>query len=189
MSGAQDKDRILELLGSGLSNTIVATTVGCDPSYITQLMSTEEFSSAVIERRSATLLSASKRDRKADNVEDTLLDLLKEHVETRQIYKPADVLRAYATINRATRRGNPADQSVTINNNIVQLTIPTVVIKNFTKNTHGEVIEVEGQDMQTMPAQSLLKHLARTKGVEGGQVYERVGRFIAPAVEHASHED
>lgn len=185
MAGRLDQDRILELLGSGLAPGIVATTVGCEASFISQLMSQEEFAAKVVEKRSASLLAATARDRKADTLEDTLLDRLTEAVQTREIYKPREVLQAYNIVSRAPRRGNPADAGVVINNNVVQLTLPVVVVRNFTKNNEGEVIEVEGQTMQTMPAASLLKHLAGTKGDERGQVYEKIGRFIAPPIEHS----
>jgi hypothetical protein len=40
---AVDNEKIKELLGSGLSNDVVASAVGCDPSYVSQLMSNETF--------------------------------------------------------------------------------------------------------------------------------------------------
>lgn len=184
-----DKDRILELLGSGLANGVVASTVGCDPALISQLMSQEDFAAKVVELRTTSRLAATKRDRNIDSIEDNLIELLKEQVETRQIYKPRDVLMAFNVLNKAQRRGNPNQDGLTINNNVVELTMPVTLVANFTKNTQGEVIEVEGQTMQTMPAQSLLRHLARTKGAGGGEVYEKIGRFIAPAIEHVVTED
>lgn len=188
MPGAQDKDRIIELLGTGLTPGVVANAVGCEPAYITQLMSQEEFASQVIERRSKSLLAATDRDRRLDSIEDLLIDKFKEQVETYQITKPRDILMALTHINRATRRGNPADASLTINQQVVQLTLPVTVVKSFTTNTHGEVIEVEGKAMQTMPAQSLLRHLASSKGEVDGEVYKKISRFIAPAIEHAISE-
>lgn len=184
-----DRDRILELLGSGLANGIVASTIGCDPAIITNLMAEEEFSSKVVELRSKSLLAATKRDRSIDEIEEDLIEILGEQVKTRQIYKPREVLQAFSVLNRAQRRGNPAEAGVTINNNIVQLVLPTSVTQGFTKNIQGEVIEVEGQSLQTMPAQSLLKHLASTKGDQSAEVYERIGRYIAPpALEHSVRE-
>jgi len=51
----QDKDRILKLLGSGLGGEVVSATVGCDPSYISQLMADEEFRSRVLAMRIESL--------------------------------------------------------------------------------------------------------------------------------------
>ena len=36
------EDKIIELLGRGYSQTVVASAVGCDDSYISQLMAKEE---------------------------------------------------------------------------------------------------------------------------------------------------
>lgn len=180
---AQDKGRILELLGSGLSVGVVASTVGCDQSYVSQLMSLDEFSSKVVELRSKSLLAATKRDRAIDEIEDDLIQNLGEIVSRREIYKPREILAAFAVLNKAQRRGTAATDSLTINNTVVQLLLPDAITKEFTKNLQGEVIEVEGKSMQTMPAQSLLKHLASTKGAVHGEAYERIGRFISPVIE------
>lgn len=178
---ALDKNRIKELLGTGLGNEIVATAVGCDPSYITQLLADEEFAGAVSELRATALTANSARDRKIDTIEDLLIDQMHEAVEMKQIYKPQDILRSFAVINAAKRRGVPAHQALVINNNIVNLQIPEAVVKNFTVNTHGEVVDVEGETLVTMPAHNLLKKLAESRG-DKGAVYESVSRYLPASI-------
>lgn len=176
-----DKNRIKELLGNGLSNEIVATTVGCDSSYITQLMSDNEFREEVIQLRAAALTANTKRDKNIDGIEDKLIEILEELVDTRMFMKPREVLSAFAVLNNAKRRGVPAHESLVINQKIVNLTLPTVVVEHFTITPQGEVIdvEVEGrkQTLQTMPTSQLLRTLA-SKGGQNGSDYEKVSRYL-----------
>ena len=50
-----DKERAKKLLGSGVQAEIVAATLGCEPSYISQLLSDDHFREEVIALRMATL--------------------------------------------------------------------------------------------------------------------------------------
>lgn len=180
---ATDKRQIQELLGSGLSNEVVASAVGCSAAYVTQLMADEEFAAGVVTLRTQNLTADSARDRVASTIEDSLLDKLKEMIESGQIYKFNDVLRAYAIVNKAVRRGVQAGASLTVNNTVVNLMIPEKVVRTFTTNAQGEVVDVEGQTLVTMPAHTLLKQLSQSKGESGG-VYEKISRHIPAAIEH-----
>lgn len=168
MPGLSNTDRIKELLGNGLSNEIVASTVGVTPSFISQLMSDETFYNAVIEKRTQTLAAATNRDRRIDGIEDKLIDQLDEAVSGKLIYKPADILRTFAVINAARRRGVDAagGAGTTINSVTVNLTLPKVTRKTFTLDGNAEVIEVGDKTMVTMPAAALLKNLAKGTGGE-----------------------
>lgn len=175
-----DKKQIQDLLGSGLSNDVVATAVGCDPSYITQLMSGEEFAARVVELRTEALSANTKRDRKIDSVEDKLLSKVEDAVDL--LYKPNDLIRAVSTINAMKRRGVSSQDSLQINNTVVNLMIPKVVIMNFTKNSQGEVIEVEGKSLVTMPSNQLLENLAKGAADDKSSTrYKEAARFLPSA--------
>lgn len=166
-SGLQmiDKERVKQLLGSGLSNDIVSSTLGCDQSYISQLMAVDSFRDEVIALRTASLTAATQRDKKIDSIEDTLIDQLERTVE--YIVKPGDLLRAFAMVNAAKRRGVPAHESTIINNNIVNLQIPEVVLRNFQRNGSNEVVEVEGRPLVTIDSGKLLREVAQEQPNEG----------------------
>jgi len=174
-----DKERIKELLGNGLSNTHVATAVGCEESYISQLLSDEQFHAEVVSMRMKTLTEANSRDKRLNALEDIVIDKLEAQIEW--ITKPREMLQALAVINNAKRRGVPAHEAVTINNNIVNLQIPAVALRNFVTTPQGEVVQVEGQTLVTMPAPQLLKQLAEAKRGEGGDVYEKVINHLPSA--------
>lgn len=182
---ATDKNQIQKLLGTGLSNEVVATAVGCDPTYISQLMADEEFASAVVALRTISLTANTTRDRNIDGIEDSLIEKLKQLIDDNLIYKPSDILRAFALVNNAKRRGVSAHESLTINNTVVQLILPARVQRNFVQNAQGEVVEVEGKSLVTMPAHALLKNLVNRQGAKSA-TYAEVSRFLPAAGEQVA---
>lgn len=171
----QDKERIKELLGSGLSNEVVATAVGCDSSYISQLLSDELFANEVSALRMNSLTEHNTRDKRLNGLEDSVIEKLEEAIHW--LTKPMDMLRALNVINAAKRRGVPAHEALVINNNIVNLTLPPVILNKFVTTPLGEVIEVEGQTLVTMPAHNLLKRLQESRN-DKKDVYEQVANHI-----------
>lgn len=184
---AQSQQQIKELLGSGLTPEIVASAVGCDQSYISQLLSDENFAGEVAALRTVALANTTKRDGAINTAEDKLLDKLHEVIDSGAIYKPTDVLRAFQVVNNAHRRGQPVHAAGGVVNNIIQLVLPTHVIRKFTTSRANEVIEVEGQTMVTMPAHTLLQRLV-TEGGTNGKSYAEAIKFLpsgsAKTIEH-----
>lgn len=177
-----DQNHIIELLGTGLDQNTVARAVGCDPAYITQLMAQEDFAAKVIVLRTKNLTANTERDKKIDTIEDTLLEKLKDLIESNQIYKPRDILAAWTVVNKAIRRGVPATEAITMQQTVVSLQIPTTVIANFVTNPNGEVVEAQGKTLVTMSSSSLLQKLANERGVEGSK-YADLKKFLPPAIE------
>jgi hypothetical protein len=187
---AVDKEKIKELLGTGLSNEIVASAVGCDPSYISQLLSIPEFADSVAALRTASLMAASRQDKNLASIEERLTSQLSEMVESRQIYKPMDVVRTLVAINNTKRRGMPVTDTVASQQLVVNLAIPVKLVQNFVANSNGEVIEVDGKTLVTKPSSDLLRELsAREKekqdeqgnGGQQGRIankYDRVAAFL-----------
>ena len=159
---AINKEQIKELLGSGLAPGVVASAVGCDHSYISQLLGDEVFAGEVATLRTISLTADTKRDSSIDAIEDKLLAKLDEVVTDGAFYKPRDLLSAVAVVNKLQRRGKPIGSGAgpaTVNN-IVNIQLPAHVSKKFVTNRTNEVIEVEGQTLVTMPAHQLLRDLA-----------------------------
>jgi hypothetical protein len=177
MSGVT-KERILNLLGSGLSNEVVSTTVGCDPSYVSQLMSDEDFRAKVVALRTQTLTANTERDKKIDAIEDSIIEKLRDSLE--YVIRPDHLLRAFAVVNKAARRGIAPAAATVINNTVVNLQLPTAATQKFTLSENGEVIEVEGRQLATMPAKSLLNTLAKRAD---GKPYAELARRIPAELE------
>ncbi len=168
------KEQILELLGCGLSNEVVASSIGCDPSYISQLMADEAFNAEVVARRAKTLQANTTRDRHIDKIEDALLDKLEQAVNF--VHKPLDIARLFSVVNTAKRRGVEARESVTINQQVVNLTLPKTAATEFVVTEKGEVVEAGGQTLVTMSAKTLLNKLAKETG--DANKYAKVAALI-----------
>lgn len=158
------KDRLLSLLGVGVSPAQAAAAVGCTPGYVSQLLATDDFALEVSKLRVEALTAATDRDRKYDSLEDELLAKLKELLPF--MMRPGEVVKALATINAAKRRGaGAAEANATTINNIVVLQLPDVVKQRFVTNQNSEVVEVDGRTLLTIDSNTLLQQV---KGAQNG---------------------
>lgn len=174
---AVSKDQVKELLGSGLTGEQVSSAIGCDTSYISQLLADEKFASEVAQLRTAVLQEYNKRDKNIDNIEDSLIDKLKEVIDQGMIYKPRDILSAFALVNKANRRGSPAKTAPVTNTQIVMLNLPVKLIQQFQISRTGEVIQVDDKTLVTMPSDNLLKHL-HSHGGQDAEKYAHVAKYL-----------
>lgn len=153
--------RILEMLGNGLSPTVVSSALGVSESYISQLLSEESFAHQVTTLRYTNLQAATVRDRSYDAIEDALITKMTDLLP--MMYKPMEVLRAITVINAAKRRGADAPENTVINQTIVQLTLPTAITSRFVTNSNNQVIEAGEQELITIAAPSLAGRLEALK--------------------------
>ncbi len=153
--GTQGK--ILEMLGNGLAPVIVASAIGVNESYISQLLQEEEFAKQVTERRFLNLQAATSRDRLYDSLEDHLLEKMKDLLPL--MYRPMEVLRAITVINAAKRRGASAPENTTIHQTVVQLSLPITVLNRFTKDINNQVIAAGEQELITINSKQLVQKL------------------------------
>jgi len=155
-----DQDRVKMLLGSGLDAASVSTTVGCDPSYITQLLSDDAFRGEVLTLRTEALQLQTQRDRRTDSIEDELLSKMEDTVK--YLTRPHDIRSFYQTINKAVRRGAAVSAgNINITQNIVTLNLSGAARKLFTTNGQGEVVQVDDQATVTMPLQHLIRKVIK----------------------------
>lgn len=146
----------LELLGSGISPVVVATTLGITESAVSQWLAQKEFAEQVTARRFSSLQKHASRDAKWDEIEDKLLQKMDDLIPF--MYKPMEVFRALQLANAAKRRGPSAPENTHIANTVVNLSIPVQILQRFTKNSDNQVIEVEGsvQEQQPKPSRQSL---------------------------------
>jgi len=146
------EDRALALLGNGVPPGAVANALGVDPSRITQLLGNEEFAARVVEAKFLALSKHSERDSLIDNVEDKLLEKLKDCL-----------LKAFSVVNAAKRKAlSSQNEPLTARQNIVPLNLPKIIIEKFQVNIHNQVIQVNEQTLVTMQSGSLLKTVEAT---------------------------
>ena len=168
---AADKERIKALLGYITDQTRVAHIAGCDVSYISQLMADPDFAEAVLVARIEQGERTVGMDRKADALEDMLLDKLKRAMP--KMVKPGEILRAYQVVNQANRRvpqdtvGTGAGGAT-----VVEIRMPARTALRFKVDSSNEVIEVDGRPLVTMPSVDLLKKLSARGDSQHGQELE-----------------
>ena len=170
------KDKIKALLGQGHSPELVATIIGCDPSYISQLLENETFRNEVSELRVQSLQAATERDKKWDSLEEKLLNKLHDAVDF--VIKPREILAILSVANAAKRRGTTATESITINNQVVNLLMPTKLTTIFTVNQNNQVIGVGDKSMLTMPSKNIGALLAESQAATQAQLEDSANESI-----------
>ncbi len=153
--------RALELLGQGISPEQTSAAVGLTASRISQLLSQEEFAARVAELRFDSLAKHNARDMSYDELEDKLIDKMKDCLPL--MVRPGEILKAIQVINAAKRRGASAPSSLTEQQTIINLVMPTQIINKFTLNNHNQVVQVTAdsktQPMLTIQSGTLLKQI------------------------------
>lgn len=155
------KARALELLGDGIASNIVAQTLGVSESYVSQLLADELFLKGVVERRYEALAKHNKRDAAYDSLEDELLDRLKSTLP--MLYDPLKITKVLQVINAAKRRGQSTPDSITQQNVIVNLTLPTAVIERFSvaKDSNNQILEAGSQKLLAIQSSTLMDRVSQ----------------------------
>lgn len=150
------KDHIRDLLGRGIPAVNVALAVGCDESYISQLMSDEVFAAEVSALKVANFEKFAAADEAADSAEEMALTRMKQLIPF--ITKPGEAARVYQVLNAAKRRtqaGAAAAQAAP--STIVNIALPVAARVAMLVDHNKQVIEVDGRPLVTMPARELVK--------------------------------
>lgn len=146
--------RALMLLGRNIPITVVASTLGVEPSRISQMMSRNDFSQAVQETRFKDAAASASRDATIDSVEDMLLDRIKEAAP--MLHKARDLFSAFNIINAAKRRsGINSDALTNSGAQVTTLIVHQRIVQNFTTNINNQVIKVGDQSLVTIGSGSL----------------------------------
>lgn len=148
------ESRALQLLGSGINPETVAAACGVSVSRISQLLSEPEFTAQVAELRFNNLQKHNATDAKYDEMEDTLLERLKDCLPLIMM-DPMKLLKAISVINNAKRRGVSAPEQITAQNTVVQLVMPNIIVQKFTTNINNQVIHAGEQTLETIPSHML----------------------------------
>lgn len=176
------KARALELLGDGIASNIVAQTLGVSESYISQLLADDVFLKGVVERRYEHLAKHNKRDAEYDALEDELLERLKATLP--MLFDPMKISKVLSVVNAAKRRGQSTPDSITQQNVVVNLTLPTAVVDRFQviKNVDNQIIEAGEQKLVTIQSGTLLDRVKEqykakqleASGVSNGEQQNRI---------------
>lgn len=149
--------RIQKMLGEGLTSSVVASAVGCDPSYISQLMEDEEFKNAVLIARATKAEGAVKRDGKWDQIEELALEKAAQMLPL--VTRPTDLVRLAAMANAAKRRSSEFSGGSESAAPTVNLVLPASAVIHFQMNSNAQVVEVDGRSLAALPTKTLAEKL------------------------------
>ena len=157
------EERALTLLGQGVPPAAVAAALGVDISRISQLLSDDDFASKVVEKKFEALSKHNERDTAIDSLEDKLL--VKLHDCLPFMTRPMEILKSFAVLNAAKRRGQTSTDTLSSKQTIIQLNIPQIILEKFTANIHNQVVQVGSQSLLTIPSGQLLKSMTQPQEV------------------------
>lgn len=146
------EEKVFTLLCQGLDASVVASTLSLSQSFISQLLSRDEFRAEVAKVRLLAKQKFISRDTLLEEAELMALEKLKKTLPL--VVKPSEVARIYQILNSskralsttaATPSDSPTLQQVTIN-------LPKNASVSFRlSHDTAQVIEVEGRSMAPAP--------------------------------------
>lgn len=153
------EERALKLLGQGISPEATAAACGVSVSRISQLLSDDAFSGQVAALRYEALQKHNAQDNEYDALEDALTRKFKDSIPL--MLRPMEILKGLQVINAMKRRGTSAPEAILEKQQVVNISLPQVVINNFTNlsvetNIHNQVVKVGTRDLTTMQSGTLL---------------------------------
>ena len=150
------QEKIIELLGRGIPATQVAAAVGCDVSYVSQLLADESVTSQVMSLRATHFSRFAEQDSSLDAAEAAALTKVANLIQ--YIQRPGEAINAYKVLNAAKRRTSGPLQEAAPAQTLV-LDLPEASRVRFTVSADRQVIEIEGHSLTTMPARTLASRL------------------------------
>lgn len=176
------KEKALSLLGAGVPAEQTAAALGVTAPYISQLLSEEDFAAAVAEKKYLTLAKHNQRDESLDTLEDRLIGQINKQLPL-MIGKPMEIVKAFQIVNGAKRRGQSAPASITNQQNLTQINIPTSIVNKFTVNINNQVTQAGNQDLLTIQSGTMLRQakqahpelVKQLQGVSNDAAPQRIG--------------
>lgn len=162
--------RIATLLASGLNQNQVSSIVNVSPSRIAQITATDAFKEIYADKK----LAHDKEDveklaisAKYLSAEHALLDHIIANVPNVEMKDAAAALRIVAERqDKAAARINPVHAGVVVNQNIVQLMLPTHAIPEIVLNNDREVVAINNQTLAPLSSDAVTNLFAKLSGKE-----------------------
>lgn len=154
------EQKALVLLGQGILPEAVASAVGVSPSRISQLLSTDSFAAEVANLRYKNLAKNTERDNTADEIEDILLQKLKDSLAL--LFDPIKITSVLSKVNALKRRGTLASELPTGQAQVVNLSMPVSVYQQFVTNINNQVVKAGDQELVTIQSGHMNKLLEAT---------------------------
>lgn len=151
------KDRIIELAGNGTPSVAIASVLGCDPSYVSQVLGEEQAAAQVAEMRAAKAVKRQEHDEGIEAAEKIALQRIHALIpfET-NIVRAAKV---FQVLNGAKKTTDLSNNTTPQAGAIVTLSLPAAAHVHFKLTSDSQVIEIEGRSMVPMQSHQVAKQL------------------------------
>jgi hypothetical protein len=177
------RDKIINYLGQGIQQSIVATSCGVTPAYVSQLLEIPEVREEIARLKAGQLEAAIAADSSLERIEKSALKMVEQKLPF--VRSAVEAAKIFATLNAAKRKATPdkhTDDAIAAQQ--VTITLPKASSLHFRINSSNQVIEVEGRAMAPLPSRALpeLQKRLSAAGLEGvGNVFtDIVSTSLAP---------
>lgn len=175
------KDIARQMLAQGLQPSVVAGTIGVEESYVSQLMSDEDFAASVELMRVEQSQEDIDYDKKLERTEEGYLDKIEHRLPVANLQQS---LQAFKILNGAKRRKDRSMTPGLVNHGtIVNITLPQAISPKYLTNGNNEIVEVEGQTMISATPKALDAIIAQKKPALSVDQQETVTRLQVQTAE------
>lgn len=152
--------RIVNLLKQGIPANRVATILDCEPSYISQLLNSNNLIAEEVQgARGKRIEVELERDAKLDSIEDKLINKVDKLVDSPWTFtNPMEAVRALKEINSMKRKSEGQlhgddNSSMSL---VVNLTLPKVILNNFLAyDTNNQITKIGDTSLVTIDTANL----------------------------------
>lgn len=157
MTNDHNRAKLLELMGAGIPPSAAAAAVGVDPSYVSQLLDTDEFRAALVEASAGRIQAALEHDNTVEGLEKKLLRVIEQKLPF--VRNPMEAAKIFQILNNSKKRLVTGSDSSNANQGVQMVTIvlPKAAAVNIKVNTANQVIDVAGRTMAPLPSRELPK--------------------------------
>lgn len=149
------KDKILKLLVAGVRPGIVAQSLGCDPSYISQLASQPEFLEKILESRNQQIQKELNVKEKYEKLENSILTKLTNLLP--QLNKPMELSRVLQVVQAKKFQATDIPTQEPQRATVVNLTLNKKVSQKFILNGNKDIIGIGDKSFAPMATANLLE--------------------------------
>ena len=159
------RDKIIKYLGQGIQQSIVASSCGVTPAYISQMLELEDVRSAIAAEQAGQLEVALESDANIERIEKKALAM----VETRlpMVTSAMEAAKIFATLNASKKKvtaGARTEDAISAQQ--VVITVPRGASIHFKVSEQNQVIEVDGRSMAPLPSSGLAALSKAQAGVQ-----------------------
>lgn len=163
------RDKIINYLGAGVSQTVAAEAAGVSDSYVSQLLMEPGVLQEIALLKAGKLEAAVEADATVEQGEKLALERTIKLIPF--IKNAREAVSVYGTLNAAKRKAQEdRNQDGVGNSQSVTLIFPKAAKINIQVNSDNQIIDVDGTTTAPLPSKALPAMAARLANKEGATI-------------------